>query len=332
MKLWFFTTLIVCAAFARSEAIPPNILFLLADDLRADALGCAGNKIVQTPNIDALARRGTMFRNAFVTTSICCVSRASILSGQYARRHGIEDFKTPFTRTQWSNTYPVLLRASGFRTGFIGKFGVGEIMPTNAFDYWDGFPGQGRYFKTNDPVHLTHKIGDSALKFLRARDERPFCLSISFKAPHVQDENLVRPFPPDAVDEPLYRAARIPVPANYSPEAYARLPDFVRQSEGHTRFLRRFPDVKTREQNVKDYYRLITGMDREIGRIVETLRELGLSDNTLVVFTSDNGFFLGERGLADKFLMFEESIRVPLIVFDPTTRKRFVRKNVMRWS
>src|SRR4051812_14292748 len=177
-------------------ATPPNILFLVADDLRADTLGCAGNKIVQTPNIDGLAGRGVMFRNAFVTTSICCVSRASIFSGQYARRHGIEDFKTSFTTDQWSRTYPALLRKAGYQTGFIGKFGVGDVMPTNAFDYWDGFPGQGYFFKTNDPVHLTRKMGDSALTFLRANHSRPFCLSISFKAPHVQDEDITRPFPP----------------------------------------------------------------------------------------------------------------------------------------
>jgi arylsulfatase A-like enzyme len=303
-------------------AAPPNILFLLADDLRADTLGCAGDRIVQTPNIDALVKRGAMFRNAFVTTSICCVSRASIFSGQYARRHGIEDFKTPFTPLQWSNTYPALLRTAGYRTGFIGKFGVGELMPTNAFDYWDGFPGQGRYFASNSAVHLTHRMGDSAEKFLRANDTRPFCLSISFKAPHVQDDARERPFPPDSADEALYTAARISAPRNYSTEAFTRLPDFVQNSEGHTRWLRRFATPEMRTVNVKDYYRLITGMDREIGRIVSILTARGVATNTLIVFTSDNGYFLGERGLSDKFLMYEESIRVPLIVVDPTAPKR----------
>lgn len=317
MRLRFQILLVVSLVRMVFAAEPPNILFLVADDLRADALGCAGNKTVQTPNIDTLAKRGTMFRNAFVTTSICCVSRASLFSGQYARRHGIADFKTSFTDAQWSNTYPMVLRANGYRTGFIGKFGVGDLMPTNAFDYWDGFPGQGRYFHSNDPVHLTHKMGESALKFLRVDDRRPFCLSISFKSPHAQDETPARPFPPDAADEPLYREARWASPGNYSSEAFARLPEFVQESEGHTRFLRRFGDPIARQRNVADYYRLITGMDREIGRLLLALRELGISDNTLIVFTSDNGFFLGERGLSDKFLMYEESIRVPLIIFDP---------------
>ena len=316
--------LLLCAIGSAhaAQSPPPNILFLLADDLRADTLGCAGNKIVQTPNIDALAKRGTLFRNAFVTTSICCVSRASIFSGQYARRHGIEDFKTPFTQAQWSNTYPMLLRTAGYHTGFIGKFGVGEVMPTNAFDYWDGFPGQGRYFASNTPVHLTRRMGDSALRFLGQPDARPFCLSISFKAPHVQDEARDRSFPPDPQDEALYVNARIPLPKNYSVDAFARLPAFVQNSEGHTRWRRRFATPEMRERNVKDYYRLITGMDREIGRMLAALDELHLATNTLVVFASDNGYFLGERGLTDKFLMFEESIRVPLIVFDPRAPRR----------
>jgi len=300
----------------------PNILVLVADDLRADALACAGNKVVQTPNIDALAKRGTMFRNGFVTTSICAVSRASIFCGQYARRHGIEDFKTGFTAAQWSNTYPARLRSAGYRTGFIGKFGVGNVMPTNAFDHWDGFPGQGRYFASNNPVHLTRRMGDSALKFLRANDSRPFCLSISFKAPHVQDENMERPFPPDPADETLYDKSRITVPKNYSREAFERLPGFAQNSEGHTRWLRRFATPEMRERNVKDYYRLITGMDREIGRIMAVLADLGAASNTVVMFTSDNGYFLGERGLTDKFLMFEESIRVPLLVLDPSAPRK----------
>jgi arylsulfatase A-like enzyme len=165
-------------------------------------------------------------------------------------------------------------------------------------------------------------MGDSALKFLRADNSRPFCLSISFKAPHVQDEAVERPFSPDLADETLYSKSRIDVPKNYSREAFERLPLFAQNSEGHTRWLRRFATPEMRERNVKDYYRLITGMDREVGRIMAALAELHLASNTVVLFTSDNGYFLGERGLTDKFLMFEESIRVPLIVLDPNAPKK----------
>lgn len=139
----------------------PNILFLLADDLRWDALHYAGNEIVQTPNIDRLASQGVVFRNHFVTTSICNVSRASIFSGQHARRHGVVEFATPLTREQWRKTYPALLRSAGYRTGFIGKFGVGDdksiAAMTNQFDFWRGLPGQGGLFFDKNDSTQTHK-------------------------------------------------------------------------------------------------------------------------------------------------------------------------------
>src|SRR5437763_9842898 len=118
-----------CAAEEKPAAKGPNrpsIVLILADDLRWNALGCMGDRVVGTPNIDRLAEQGVLFRNGFVTTSICAVSRASIFSGQYARRHGINDFATPFTPAQWGRTYPALLRTAGYRTGFVGKFGVGK--------------------------------------------------------------------------------------------------------------------------------------------------------------------------------------------------------------
>jgi arylsulfatase A-like enzyme len=304
-------------AGAKPGSRPPNVVFLLADDLRWDTLGCMGNPVVRTPNLDALAARGTLFGNHFVTTSICCVSRASILSGQYARRHRINDFGTPFTPAAFARTYPALLRAAGYRTGFIGKYGVGTAMPAKGFDYWRGFPGQGRYFEKNDPVHLTHKMGDQALEFLQGCDgSKPFCLSVSFKAPHCQD-GAAREFPPDPRDEKLYAGAAIPVPRTAREKYFRMLPEFVRTSEGRTRWKRRFATPEMFQETARDYYRLITGMDREVGRIVAALRGRKLAGDTLIVFTSDNGFLLGERGLAGKWLMYEESIRVPLIVYDP---------------
>jgi arylsulfatase A-like enzyme len=300
----------------------PNIVFILADDLRADALGCYGNSIVKTPHIDKLAVDGVRFKNAFVTTSICAVSRASFLSGQYARRHGIEDFATPFAAAARSRTYPALLRAAGYRTGFIGKFGVGRDVAPMAveFDYWKGLPGQaGLFFDPKDPTktHATARFGDQALEFLRGgKSDQPFCLSISFNAPHARD-GQPREFPPDLRDEELYADVTIPTPRTANDRFHKLLPEFARELEGRKRWARRFATPESFQQIVKDYYRLITGLDREVGRIRQTLDELKLADNTLIVFTADNGFFLGERGMADKWLPYEESIRVPLIVFDP---------------
>ena len=301
----------------------PNLLYILADDLRWDAVGFMENRVVQTPNLDRLAKRGTVFPNAFVTTSICCVSRASILAGQSERRHRIANFATAFTTEQWSQTYPALLRQAGYRTGFIGKFGVGTDAAVRAmakeFDFWRGLPGQGGlFFTTNDATrtHATARMGNQALEFLNAADTgKPFCLSISFTAPHARD-GQPREFAPDLRDESLYADVTITPPVAATVEFHQRLPETVRKSEGRKRWEHRFATPEMFQATVKDYYRLITGLDREVGRILAVLDERGLTTNTVIVFTSDNGFALGDRGLADKWFAYEESIRVPLFIAD----------------
>jgi arylsulfatase A-like enzyme len=151
-----------------------------------------GNSIIQTPNIDSLSRSGVTFENNFVTTAICVTSRASFFTGLYARRHGIIAFNQQFSAAQLERTYPAVLRKAGYRTGFIGKYGLdGGELPVNGFDYWRGFKGQGSYFPKGEPgPHLTQIMSDQAVEFLEgARAEQPFCLSVSFKAPHVQDDD-----------------------------------------------------------------------------------------------------------------------------------------------
>ncbi|MBI3822206.1 MAG: sulfatase [Planctomycetes bacterium] len=296
----------------------PNIVFLLADDLRWNVLGCTGDKLARTPHLDALAKRGVVFRHHFVTTSICAVSRASIFSGQYARRHKINDFATDFTPDAWARTYPMVLKMAGYRIGFIGKFGVGNKLPAASFDYWKGFPGQGAYFGKGETVHLTRRMGDQALEFLEAcKKDQPFCLSLSFKAPHAMDA-AKREYPPDPRDEELFKDVTFPVPKTADPKYFLALPDFVQKSEGRTRWERRFKTPEMTQAVLRDYYRLVTGIDREVGRILAELERLGFVDDTIVIFTSDNGYFFGEHGLADKWFLYEESIRVPLIVFDPS--------------
>jgi len=301
---------------------PANIIFVLTDDHRADALGFCGDRRLQTPHLDRLAREGVYFSNAFVTTSICAVSRATFFTGQYARRHGIHDFATPLSPEQWAQTYPALLRQAGYRTGFIGKFGVGKDVAPMAkfFDYWKGLPGQaGPFFDPKDPTktHATARFGDQALEFLKeCRPGKPFCLSISFSAPHARD-GQPREFLPDLRDEKLYADISFPPSRLTADQYFQALPKFVQESEGRKRWQRRFADAEMFQNIVRDYHRLIHGVDREVGRILETLRERQLADNTIIVFTADNGFFLGERGMADKWLPYEDSIRVPFIVYDP---------------
>jgi arylsulfatase A-like enzyme len=319
--------LLVClhSAFAESR---PNLIFVLADDLRWDALHHAGNAVVETPNIDALAADGVRFTRSFVTTSICAVSRATLLSGQYMSRHGIGNFERPFTPEQWKQTYPALLRAAGYHTGFIGKFGVGDAKAIAAmepeFDFWRGKPGQaGLFFAPNDPTrtHATARFGDQALQFIRsAPADKPVCLSISFSAPHARDRQP-REFEPDARDESRYADVQMAVPPKASERFFDLLPAVAKRSEGRARWEHRFDTPERFQNNVRDYLRLITGIDREIGRIRDLLKERGLGENTIIIFTADNGFFLGDRGLADKWLMYEESIRVPLIIYDPRLPK-----------
>jgi arylsulfatase A-like enzyme len=299
----------------------PNILFLLTDDQRWDTLGCMGNTFIRTPHIDALAREGTIFANNFVTTSICCTSRASIFTGMYGRSCGVEDFTQDLAPEVLARTYFAQLRAAGYRTGFIGKYSVGVNLPSAAFDYWAGFPEQGTYFHQigGQKVHLTDLMGDQAVEFLDGcAAGTPFCLSMSFKAPHVEDLPPDYPFLPAPRYDALYEDVEIPRPPTADAEHFAALPEFLRNGEGRLRWSPRFDDAHYQE-SVRKYYRLITGVDDVVGRIRDALVRLKLDGNTIVIFTSDNGYFLGDRGLTDKWTMHEQSIRTPMIVFDPRT-------------
>ncbi len=298
---------------------PPNLVFLLTDDQRWDTLGCMGNRIIQTPNVDALARQGATFTNMFVTTPICVTSRASFFSGLYARSHGIHTFRMRFSPAQFAATYPALLRKAGYRTGFVGKYGLDEPPePKDQFDDWYGFLGQGHFFPKGEPgPHLTHIMGEQAREIIgRQSPGQPFCLSVSYKSPHVQDQDP-RQFLADPRDEHLYRDTRMPVPKTMDSRAIERLPIEVQGSEARRRWAVRFSTPELYQRSVRNYYRMITGVDRTVGEIVAALEKQGLRENTIIVYTSDNGFYLGEHGLAGKWFMHEESLRVPLVIHDP---------------
>jgi arylsulfatase A-like enzyme len=306
-----------------AERKPPNIILILTDDQRWDTLGCMGNRIIQTPNLDHIAQTGMICANNFCTTSICMTSRASILTGQYSRTHQINRFDQPLSAEQFACTYPAVLRRSGYYTGFIGKWGLGGEIPEKQFDYFEGFGGQGQYFQEIDgkQVHLTQIIEDQTREFLNQRSvEQPFCLSISTKAPHVQDGHP-DPFRYDPRYKDLYADDFIPPPHSATPIHYDRQPEFIRNSEGRTRWEQRFSTEEQRLHSVRNYYRLITGVDRLVGTVLQTLEEKNLYDNTVIIYTSDNGFFLGEHGMAGKWLMYEESIRTPLIIHDPRVKE-----------
>ncbi len=322
---------------AAAEGKRPNILFIQTDDQRFDDLGCMGNPVIRTPNLDRLAEQGLRFENAFVTTAICCCSRASVLTGQHMWRHGIRDFETPLSAAQLDNTYPVLLRKAGYRTAFLGKYAIGAdpgergvvdpggfapgasrpslALPSNRFDYWFGFPQSINFLQVvnGEKRHLTPLMTEHAIEFLRSGPaDRPFCLSLNFKEPH-GPWNF---FDPDAPDN--YKDAAIPAPPAATQADFESQPEFIRRSlngnasgqwpaDGRERFLR----------EARTSYRLVEGVDRAVGRIMAALRELRLDDNTVVMFTSDNGSLRGAHGLSGKWLAYEESMRAPLIIRDP---------------
>jgi arylsulfatase A-like enzyme len=336
MLAWLFllTTLGGSPIRPLAASEPPNLIFLLTDDQRWDALGAYGNPVIHTPHLDRLADEGVTFHYAFVTTSICMTSRASILSGQYAARHGVWRFDTAFSPTQLEATYPGQLQRAGYRTGFIGKWGVGR-PPQDFFDYDRTFPGQGNYFVeiNGQRRHLTSVMGDQAVEFLDATQTgQPFCLSISFKAPHVDDSVTSvhgQPFPFDPALAQLYTDIPIPVPELAAPRYFDLLPPFLQNSEARARWAVRFWGPARYQFSVKSYYRLISGVDVVVGRIRTRLEQLGLHENTVIIFTSDNGFYLGEYGLAGKWFPHDLSIRVPLLVLDPRlpVGQRGIRRN-----
>jgi len=296
----------------------PNIILLVTDDQRSDSLSCAGNTVLKTPNIDALASNGVRFANNFTTTAICMSSRASILTGMYLTTHGMNDFDRPLPPRLFRQSYPVLLQNAGYYTGFVGKWGVGTL-PTTGYDFFKGFPGQGAYYVPGNPKHLTVIEADQAIEFLQGcPSRRPFCLGVSFKAPHVQDEGRTVPgiypkYPYDRHLDHLYENDVVPPvrTRDVTPQ-----PDFLTRSLNGTREAPDFSPA-TYQETMKDLYRLLAGVDLAVGRIVAELKSLGMDDNTVIIYTADHGSFYGEHGFGGKWLMNEESIRTPMILYDP---------------
>lgn len=302
----------------------PNIIFLLTDDQRWDALGAMGNPIIHTPNLDALAYRGLMFKNAYVTTSICAISRASILSGQYESRHKINDFGTDFTPDAFAYTYPILLKKAGYKIGYINKYGIGkDKQPTAFFDYWncskDEQPNYEMKQANGSMIHNTDSVASDIKIFLdKFGKQEPFCLTVGFKAPHEQDGNPPR-FIPQARFANMYNNVIIPEPVTADPVYWNRFPTFFRtpQNIARQRWKALLSTDALFQQSVKNYYRLISGVDEVVGNMIRQLQELGIDKHTVIIYMGDNGMFLGEHGMEGKWYGQQESIRVPLIIYDP---------------
>jgi N-acetylglucosamine-6-sulfatase len=285
----------------------PNILFILSDDHRWDALSHVGHPAARTPNLDRLAREGVLFENAFCTTSLCSPSRASFLTGMYAHTHGVRNNMTP-----WNNahvTFLEMLHGAGYETGYVGKWhmpgGFPKLRGLDRFVTFTVDGGQGRYF--NCPLivdgqevasrkeYITEELTDYALEFLGRERERPFCLYLSHKAVHLQF------FPPKELDG-LYDDVELDLPREAD--------SWVGLTNGNF-----YP--RPLAAMYRDYLECLLAMDQQIGRVLDRLDELGLSDDTIVIYAGDNGFFWGEHHFTDKRWPYEESIRIPLIVRHP---------------
>ncbi len=321
-------TLVPLATGCRQEQPPPNIIFLLTDDQRFDAMGYTGNPYIRTPNIDRLAERGIIFENAYVTTSISCASRASILTGQYASGHGINDFNTDFTDSALLRTYPLILKnRAGYKIGFIGKYGVGlKEHPEDSYDYWGceqiTQPRYENYDSTGKMTHYTDLVNSLIEEFFSEYgNSGPFCLSVSFKAPHVEDSDP-RQFIYNERYSKNYKYLNYPKPESGSDKYWKLFPEEFRlNNEARRRWEIRFETDSLFRESVRGYYRLIQGVDDVVGNITSKLEELGIDNNTIIIMMGDNGFFLGEHGLAGKWFPYEESVRVPLFIYNPVEKE-----------
>jgi N-acetylglucosamine-6-sulfatase len=299
-----------------------NILFILIDDMRFDSMSCMGHPFLKTPNLDRMAENGILFENGFVTTSLCSPSRASILTGQYAHIHGVLDNATLLPAG--TETFPAALQKAGYETAFIGKWHMGGSTdePRPGFDHWVSFRGQGTYTNPTFNVdgdrlrregYVTDLITEYCVNWLKERKDKPFFLYMSHKAVHA--DFVPAPRHKDAFSD--VKISHPPSMAN-TPENYEGKPLWVRRQRHSWHGVDyMYHDHTDFDRFIIDYHRTMLGVDDSVGTVMNTLDQLGLLDSTLVIFTSDNGFLHGEHGLIDKRCMYEESIKVPLIVHCP---------------
>ena len=308
-----------CVVGDERAARRPNIIFILTDDQRYDAMSCAGHPWLKTPNMDRLAKEGVLFDNAFVTTSLCSPSRASFLTGCYAHTHGVfmNNGKDPNPSIPM---FPQLLREAGYQTAFIGKWHMGRAdSPRPGFDHWVSFSGQGRYDKNKlnvdgetvqSEVYITDELTNYAVRFLKSKHNKPFMLYLSHKAVHA-------PFKPAGRHENLYSDVEIKSQHNPNDNLTTK-PEWGRKMD------------KNWKSQIRDYMRSLVAVDESLGRVLDTLEAEDILDDTVIIFAGDNGYFHGEHGgMWDKRAAYEPSIRIPLLMRYPRLARPGARPDAM---
>jgi len=340
-------------ALEEVETPPPNIIFLLADDLRDDTFGAMGHPFVQTPNVDRLIEQGVRFRNTYIAEPVCSPSRVSIFTGVHERVHGI-GFSSSYelTEEQWAMTYPALFQEKGYYTGFIGKFGVEYYTfrgdAARKFDYWHGHDGWTKFLPKNyddestRPYHdadhdiITEIMGEAMQDFVRSDSlKRPFCLSVSFNTPHGSQARSMQDDPEGAlrmsvpanenpelqghpIYDALYRDNPPPIPTATATDPYRHIPRaLMDQDKGRNKTYQYNYTRKTNQEHHIRYHQMVTGLDKAVGELMAALEAQGLAENTVIILASDHGLLMGEYGMGGKSLLYDLSAKIPLIVYDP---------------
>lgn len=325
---------IIClSGFSQEKS--PNIVFLLSDDQPYKAQSNV-DPWFSTPNIDQLAKESVVFTNAFVTTSVCCASRASFFTGQHSVRNGIASFDTPLQTEQLKNSYSGVLRDAGYRTAFLGKYGIGHTrsgapeelcLPADQFDLWYGFQQSPNYWQMVDgeKKYLTTVMEEKAIKFIQdTPKDKPFLLIMCLPEPHGQAGPWNYHDPDFTVEAPDGPAVK---PETMTQEAYDRLPQAIKDSQNNYVLDEYKPSLSMTFEKYMETVRDYTARtDLAVGRIRQTLKDLGLDENTIVIFASDNGSMWGAHGIEGKWNMYEESIRVPMMIHDPRLKKSKIGK------
>ena len=347
-SFWIFIFCFMAVfAEAQQQNNRPNIIFLLTDDQTSIATGCYGNDQVQTPNMDKLAEEGVMFLNHYNTTSICMASRATIMTGMYEYKAATNFDHGPMRKETFQKSYPVILREAGYFTGFAGKFGFAvsngsswndsswDVLPVDAFDMWAGGLGQTSYETAKNKYisqyadkypHSSRAYVAWAADFLSTAKEsgKPFCMSISFKAPHL-------PFTPDSYFDHVYAGKKYIKPENYGEENAKHLAPQAKTGRQYNSYDFWRESEESYQEAIQKYNQLIHGVDYAIRMIRKELKKQGLAENTIIIFTSDNGYSCGAHNFGGKVLPYEEASKSPLIIYDPRLpeKKRGVKRETI---
>ncbi len=352
LKLILLGLLFVSYFSCQNEKRPPNIIFIMADDHSVGATGVYGNSLMATPNIDKLADQGMRFNNCFNVVSLCGPSRASILTGRFSVHNGYRNNGDSLDRSLL--TFPKLLQQAGYETAVIGKWHL--VSQPAGFDYYNVIPYQGQFFDCRmketgeewqngrkggivQEGYLTEVITNNAIDWLKEREkEKPFCLLVHHKAPH-------GPYHYPKRYEKIFADTSLPEPENFYDNFEGKNSELVNGTCKYSKLSAIHPghinenvpesvergtmDYKkwAYQSIIRGYYRLVAALDENIGRLIDFVDNTGLKENTIVVYTSDNGWFMGDHGLFNKMWMYDESLRVPLIIRYPKKIKQAAVSN-----